>query len=63
MNKIKMGRKKDTLVQAEFILSEKTKEEAISYINDLKNMTMNSKRIAYWNEVLENVHKITRKKL
>jgi hypothetical protein len=48
-----MGRKKNTVVQAELLLSEKTKEEAIKHINDLKNMTMNTKRIAFWDEVLQ----------
>lgn len=51
-----MGRKKQTLVVAEDILSTKTKEEAIKHINDLKNMTMNTKRIAFWNEVLQIVN-------
>lgn len=55
-----MGRKKSTLVQAELILSTKTKTEAINHINDLKNMTMSSKQIAFWNEVLDNVYKITK---
>lgn len=49
-----MGRKKNTVVQAEQILKDfENKTEAIKHINDLMNMTMNTKRIAFWDEVLQ----------
>ena len=52
-----MGRKKQTLVVAEDILNTfNTKTEAIKHINDLKNMTMNTKRLAFWDEVLKIVN-------
>ena len=49
-----MGRKKNTVVQAEQILKDfENKTEAIKHINDLMNMTMNTKRISFWDEVLQ----------
>jgi hypothetical protein len=51
-----MGRKKATVKQAEYLLETLGKVKAISRANDLKNIANNSKRIAFWDEVLNNIH-------